>query len=76
MAGSANNCGTNYDNRLTRTSYMSLEPQCYATRPAGLTTVNRFTGLNGCLNSCKNGLRATFWAEPTVSPMLHPGRRR
>jgi hypothetical protein len=77
QVGSKDNCGTNYDNRLTRTSYMSLEPQCYANRPAGLTTVNQFTGLNGCLNSCKNGLRATFWANTAsgVSDKLALGRR-
>jgi hypothetical protein len=47
---------------------MSLNPQCYATQPVG-TAVNpsTFTGLNGCLNSCRNGLRATFWANTGVS---------
>lgn len=49
---------------------MELQPLCTNTRPGGLTTVNQFTGLNGCLNSCKNGLRATFWANTAVSPFF------
>lgn len=48
---------------------MSLDPQCYATQPVGITGANtfQFTGLNGCLNSCRNGLRATYWANQGVS---------
>ena len=48
---------------------MSLNPQCTATQPIGITAANtaQFTGLNACLNSCKNGLRATFWANTAVS---------
>jgi len=48
---------------------MSLDPQCYASEPVGITAANTatFTGLNGCLNSCRNGLRATFWANTAVS---------
>ena len=48
---------------------MSLNPQCYANKPAGITDANTkaYTGLNSCLNSCKNGLRATYWARNMVS---------
>lgn len=69
MAGNAYACGSNYDNRNVKTTYMALQPQCYATQPGGITTqnTNTFTGLNGCLNSCKMGLRATFWANRAVS---------
>ena len=47
---------------------MSLNPQCYATLPVGITAENtrEFTGLNNCLSSCRNGLRATYWSN--VSP--------
>ena len=70
VLGNENACGSAYDNRNIRTSYMSLNPQCYATAPTGITAANTntFTGLNGCLNSCKNGLRATFWANTAVGP--------
>lgn len=68
MTGGPNACGSNYDNRVTKTSFMALEPRCYATRPAGITPTT-FTGLNGCLVSCKNSIRATYWANtnPGVS---------
>jgi hypothetical protein len=48
---------------------MALEPACYDTLPEGITPSNTetFTGLNSCLNSCRNGLRATFWADRNVS---------
>jgi len=48
---------------------MSLNPQCYANKPAGITDANTkaYTGLNSCLSSCKNGLRATYWARNMVS---------
>lgn len=70
--GNENACGSNYDNRNIRTSYMSLNPQCYSTMPVGITDANTrsYTGLNNCLNSCKNGLRATYWARNTVSPFI------
>lgn len=72
------NCMSNYENRLTRTSFMALEPRCYATRPVGITPTT-FTGLNGCLSSCKNSLRATYWANTQVSPVgcyVFPESRR
>jgi hypothetical protein len=67
--GNENACGSNYDNRNIRTSYMSLNPQCYASMPAGITDANtrEYTGLNNCFDSCKNGLRATYWANILVS---------
>jgi hypothetical protein len=47
---------------------MSLNPQCYANKPAGITDANTklYTGLNNCLSSCKNGLRATYWVRNGV----------
>jgi len=67
--GNQDSCGLYYDNRNIRTSHMSLNPQCYANKPAGITDANTkaYTGLNSCLNSCKNGLRATYWARNMVS---------
>ena len=69
QVGSANDCGANYDNRNIRTTFYELTPECYATQPVGINAGNTatFTGLNGCLNSCKGSLRATYWANRAVS---------
>ena len=64
VTGDAGACGSNYDNRVTKTTFMAWDPPCYDTRPGGITVVPNYTptGLNGCLVRCGNSLQATFWA--------------
>jgi hypothetical protein len=68
VAGNRDGCGTNYENRITKTSFMEVQPLCYASRPAGITTAsNQYpTGLGGCLNACRFSLRAHFFADTPV----------
>ncbi|KAI9633975.1 uncharacterized protein MKK02DRAFT_28709 [Dioszegia hungarica] len=65
VAGNRDGCGTNYENRITKTSFMEVQPLCYASKPAGITTAsNQYpTGLGGCLNACRFSLRAHFFAD-------------
>lgn len=69
VLGNQNACGSTYDNRVLRSSFHSLDPQCFSAPPPGINAGNtrQFTGLNGCLNSCRSSLKAWFWANTGVS---------
>jgi hypothetical protein len=69
VLGNQDACGPSYDNRVLRSSFMPLNPQCFSAPPPGINSGNtrQLTGLNGCLNSCRNGVRAWYWANADVS---------
>jgi hypothetical protein len=62
-----NDCGSSLENRVTRTSFTSRDPQCYQSAPVGVSAANivGLSRLPDCLNLCRNGLTATYFGVTT-----------